>query len=261
MAHFAVTDVNGKRFRYAERFSRGALGLAGAGGRPVAVRLEEWSALETSARPWSVKLSASDAEIAIELDLRSLTREILNGEAGLSRKSATPGNASYYYSMPRMATSGTIRAGKESFSVSGLSWLDREWSTSALESDQVGWDWFALQLDDGREIMFYRIRRRDGSSDPYSGGTLVFADGSSRHLGREEVQLQATSWWTSPASGVRYPGHWRMQIPSQGIDLEIAPRLADQELVTGFRYWEGAVAVEGRAGAAGGSGYLEMTGY
>ncbi|HBG06486.1 MAG: hydrolase [Geobacteraceae bacterium GWC2_58_44] len=261
MAHFAVTDVEGKRFRYAERFSRAALGLAGAGGRPVAIRLEDWSAQESSARPWSVKLTAVDADMAIELDLRSLKREILNGEAGLSRKSGTPGNASYYYSLPRMETSGTIRAGKESFRVTGLSWLDREWSTSALERDQVGWDWFALQLDDGRDIMFYRLRRRDGSSDPFSSGTLVAADGSSRHLGRDEVQMEITRWWTSPATGARYPSVWRMRIPSQGIDLEITPRLAAQELVTGFRYWEGAVALQGLAGTAGGSGYLEMTGY
>ena len=261
MAHFALTDVDGKRFRYAERFSRAALGLAGAGGRPLAIRLEDWSALETSGRPWSMKLSAADADMAIDLDLTALKGEILNGDAGLSRKSGTTGNASYYYSVPRMKTSGTVRAGKESFSVTGLSWLDREWSTSALEPDQVGWDWFALQLDDGRDLMFYRLRRRDGSRDPFSGGTLVAADGTSRHLGRDEVRLEIVRWWTSPATGARYPALWRMRMPSQGIDLEIAPRLADQELVTGFRYWEGAVGVRGGARSVGGSGYLEMTGY
>ena len=261
MAHFAVTDVEGKRFRYAERFSRAALGLAGAGGDPLAVRLEDWSALETSGRPWSMKVSAAEADMAIELNLRSLMPEILNGEAGLSRKSGSPGNASYYYSLPRMETSGIIRAGKESFSVQGLSWLDREWSTSALERDQVGWDWFALQLDDGRDIMFYRLRRHDGSADPFSGGTLVAADGTSRHLTRDDVQLEISRWWTSPESGARYPSTWRMRIPSQKIDLEITPRLTDQELLTGFRYWEGAVAVQGLSGTASGSGYLEMTGY
>lgn len=261
MAHFALTDVAGKRFHYAERFSRAALGLAGAGGRPLAIRLEDWSALESSARPWGMKLSAADAGMAIELDLRSLTREILNGEGGLSRKSGQPGNASYYYSLPRMETTGTIRAGKESFSVTGLSWLDREWSTSALEPDQVGWDWFALQLEDERSIMFYRLRRKDGSSDPFSSGTLVAADGAGRHLGPDEVQLEEIRWWTSPTTGAKYPSVWRMRIPSQGIELEITPRLADQELVTSFRYWEGAVAVRGLSGTPGGSGYLEMTGY
>jgi len=157
-----------------------------------------------------------------------------------------------------MATSGTIRVGGESFRVKGLSWLDREWSTSALDRDQQGWDWFALHLDDGRDIMYYQLRKKDGSVDPFSSGTLVGAEGGSRHLKREEVRLEALSWWKSPKSGASYPSAWRMRIPAQGIDLEIAPRLADQELVTGFRYWEGAVAVRG---SVGGSGYLEMTGY
>jgi predicted secreted hydrolase len=263
MAHFALTDVQGKRFRYVERFSRAAAGLSGAGGRPLKIWLEDWSAVESSQRPWGMKLSAADAGagMSIDLDLRSLTREILNGEAGLSRKSAQSGNASYYYSLPRMRTAGTIRVGKEVFSVTGLSWLDREWSTSALERDQVGWDWFALQLNDGRDLMFYRLRRRDGSVDPFSGGTLVAADGSSRHLAQGEVQLEITRNWTSPASGAMYPSVWRMRVPSQKIDLEITPRLSGQELVTGFRYWEGAVSARGLGGAPGGSGYLEMTGY
>ena len=258
MAHFAVTDVDGRRFRFAERFSRAALGLAGAGGRPLSVKLEDWSLLETSRRPWGVRLAAADADMAIDLELSGLKPEVLNGEGGLSRKSATPGNASYYYSIPRLATSGTIRVGGESFRVKGLSWLDREWSTSALDRDQQGWDWFALHLDDGRDIMYYQLRKKDGSVDPFSSGTLVAADGSGRHLRREEVKLEALGWWKSPRSGASYPSAWRMRIPAQGIDLEIAPRLADQELVTGFRYWEGAVAVRG---SVGGSGDLEMTGY
>lgn len=261
MAHFALTDVEGKEFRFAERFSRAALGLAGAGGRPLTVRLEGWTARETSERPWGVKLTASEPEMAIELDLKSVKHEILNGEGGLSRKSAAPGNASYYYSIPRLATSGSIRAGKEKYRVTGLSWLDREWSTSALDRDQVGWDWFALQLADGRDLMFYRLRRRDGSSDPFSGGTLVAADGSTRNLRREDVQLEVVGWWSSPKSGTRYPARWRLRVPSERIVLEVTPRLADQELITGFRYWEGAVAVRGLAGSPDGSGYLEMTGY
>lgn len=262
MAHFAVTDVAGNRFRYAERFSRAAAGLAGAGGRPLAVRLEDWSALETSADPWSMRLAASDSDVAIDLAVRSLTPAVLNGEQGLSRKGVEPGNASYYYSIPRMDTAGTIRIGSENFAVTGLSWLDREWSTSALEQGQVGWDWFALHLDDGRDLMFYRMRRSDQTADPFSSGTLVAADGTSRHLAGGEVQLAATDWWTSPASGARYPSRWRLQVPGERLDLEIVPRLADQELRASFRYWEGAVEVRGMsAGSPGGSGYVEMTGY
>ncbi|QXE88589.1 carotenoid 1,2-hydratase [Geomonas nitrogeniifigens] len=261
MAHFAVTDVAAKRFRFAERFSRGALGLADAGGDPLAVRLENWAMLQNSARPWGVRLTAAEPDMDVDFNLVSVKPEILNGAGGLSRKGGTAGNASYYYSIPRMATSGTLRIGKERFAVSGLSWLDREWSTSALEQDQVGWDWFALQLDDGRDVMFYRLRKRDGSSDPFSGGTLVAPDGRSTVLKREDVQLEVVRWWESPASRVRYPSVWRLRVPAAGIALEIEPRLADQELLTGFRYWEGAVAVRGVEGSPGGSGYLEMTGY
>ena len=261
MAHFAVTDVSGKRFPFAERFSRAALGLAGAGGDPLAIHLEDWAALQTSARPWGVKLVAAEPDMAIDFDLAGVKPEVLNGEGGLSRKSATPGNASYYYSIPRMTTSGTIRIGRKQYAVTGLSWLDREWSTSALEREQVGWDWFALHLADGRDLMFYRLRRRDGSNDPFSGGTLVAADGSARNLRRDDVQLEAGSWWKSPASGATYPSLWRLRVPSERINLEIVPRLADQELLTGFRYWEGAVAVRGLEGSPDGSGYLEMTGY
>lgn len=261
MAHFAVTDVSGKRFHFAERFSRAALGLAGAAGAPFGVHLEDWSARQFKVRPWGVRLSAADRDMAIDLDLTAVKPEILNGEGGLSRKSATPGNASYYYSIPRLATDGVVRIGGERFTVTGLSWLDREWSTSALESGQVGWDWFALHLDDGRDLMIYQLRRSDGSSDPFSGGTLVGVDGVYRILKREEVQLEVARWWTSPETGVRYPARWRMRVPSAGLDLEVVPRLPDQELRTQFRYWEGAVAVKGSGGSPDGSGYLEMTGY
>lgn len=262
MAHFAVTDVGSSRFHHAERFSRAAAGLAGAGGSPLAVRLEDWSALETSADPWSMKLAARNGDAAIDLEVRSIKPVVLNGERGLSRKGSEPGSASYYYSIPRMETSGTIRIGMESFTVSGLSWLDREWSTSALEQGQAGWDWFALQLDDGRDIMFYQLRRSDGSTDPFSSGTLVAADGTGRHLAGSEVQPAITGWWTSPASGARYPSRWRLLVPGEKLDLEIVPRLADQEHRASFRYWEGAVEVRGAStGSPGGSGYVEMTGY
>lgn len=261
MAHFALTDVAGRRFYSAERFSRAALGLAGAGGSPLAVFLEDWSARETKGAPWSVRLVAADGSGALDLELVAAKPVVLNGERGLSRKGPEPGNASYYYSIPRLTTGGTLSVGGERFQVTGTSWLDREWSTSALSGDQAGWDWFALQLKDGRDLMYYQLRKKDGSADPYSAGTLVAADGSAKPLTRDQVQLTPTGWWKSPHDGARYPSGWRLSVPGEGIDLEVVPRLADQELLTSFRYWEGAVAVQGGGGAEGGSGYLEMTGY
>jgi len=262
MAHFAITDVAGRRFFSAERFSRAALGLAGAGGEPLAVWLEDWSARVTGTDPLAVRLKAADRDRSLDLELKALQPVVLNGERGLSRKGPQPGNASYYYSIPRLASRGTVVIGGERFEVSGISWLDREWSTSALSGEQAGWDWFALQLDDGRDLMYYQLRKKDGTPDPFSAGTLVAADGRAKPLGPDRVRLAPTAWWTSPQSGTRYPSRWRLSVPGEGIDLEVVPRLADQELSLSFRYWEGAVALTGAGtGQTVGTGYLEMTGY
>jgi len=262
MAHFALTDMEERTFHSWERFSRVALGLAGASGLPLTIHLDDWSATQTSKHPWEVRLAAAERDAAIDLKIRSLKPVVLHGKNGLLRKGRARGNASYYYSITRLATAGTIRVNGETFQVTGLTWLDREWTTSSMEREQVGWDWFALQLDDGRDVMLYRMRRRDGSLDPWSSGTLVAADGSSRHLGSTEVRIDVVDWWQSPASGIRYPSRWRLRIPAGNLDLEIVPRLDGQELLTTFRYWEGAVKVKGMGeGSPGGNGYVELTGY
>lgn len=263
MAHFTVTDVEGKRFHAVERFSRASLGLAGAGGNPLTIHLEDWSAAALPGDTFGMDLNASSGDVAIRLRLHSAGPTMLNGERGLSRKGREPGNASYYYSIPRLATSGTIRIKGEEFSVKGLSWLDREWGTTELEPNQAGWDWFGLQMDDGRALMFYRLRQKDGSTDPVSGGTLMGGDGTMRSLAVHDLQLETTAWWRSPKSGSRYPARWRLRLPSEGLDLEVVPLLTDQELAAAtVRYWEGAVAVrDGKEGSSRGSGYVELTGY
>ena len=159
------------------------------------------------------------------------------GDRGLSRKGAAPGNASHYYSMTRLSTRGTVRVDGVSFPVEGNSWLDREWGTSSLEKGQVGWDWFALQLSDGRDLMFYRLRREDGGTDPFSAGTLVLPDGAVRPLSGDDVRIETLGYWKSPESGSQYPSRWRMVLPSEGLELEVVPRIADQELRTAVRYW------------------------
>ena len=245
LAHFTITDVEGERFHSFERWSRGALGLAGSQGDPFRVWLKDWSTEGN-------RLRASEKGVVLDLTLQPGKPPVLQGDRGLSQKSAEPGNASYYYSLTRMPASGTIRLADETFEVSGLAWMDREWSTSSLGSDQVGWDWFALQLDDGRDIMLYQLRRSDGTADATSNGTLVGQRGESRRLGLADFDLQVLGRWKS------YPSGWRLRIPSENIDLTIEPLLADQELDVLFRYWEGAVRIEG---TSTGRGYVELTGY
>jgi predicted secreted hydrolase len=163
-----------------------------------------------------------------------------------------------------MPTQGRIRIGDKRFEVHGSSWLDREWSTSALAADQQGWDWFALQSEDNHdlELMYYQLRRQDGSADPASRGVLVFPDGSTVPLRGEQLQLEATSHWQSPRGG-SYPSAWRMEVPDQELELQITPLLADQELDGTIRYWEGAVRFSGHYGTRPitGYGYVELTGY
>ncbi|MDG4596462.1 MAG: lipocalin-like domain-containing protein [Candidatus Contendobacter sp.] len=263
MGHFALTDVVDNQHYAFERFSRGALGLAGARATPFRVWLEDWALTGAETDFFPLRIRAQEGDIAIDLTLGAGKPVVLQGDQGLSQKSAEPGNASYYYSQTRMPTQGTVRVGGRSFTVSGASWLDREWSTSALGPDQSGWDWFALQLDDGRDLMFYRLRRKDGGMDPFSKGTLVGPDGQARLLRGGEVELQPLGEWVSPHTGDRYPAGWRLRLPTEKLDLTVTPKVADQEMRLTVRYWEGAVAVRGQIGdqTLGGQGYLEMTRY
>lgn len=256
-AHFTVTDVAGETFEYHERYSRGGPDLAGAQGQPYYhVWIDDWAAAEIE--PGQVRLKAEAGEIGIDLILEQAKPAALQGHQGLSPKSEAPGNASYYYSLTNNLTRGAITTPRGSFEVSGNSWEDREWSTSDLGQGAVGWDWFSLQLDDDREVMFYYIRREDGSAEPVSAGTVIYPDGSTRFLSLDDIQITNLAEWTSPHSGAVYPAEWNFAIPSEGIDLHITPLLNDQELRVSFTYWEGAVRVEG---TQSGYGYVELTGY
>jgi predicted secreted hydrolase len=259
-AHFAVTDTANNRFHAFSRTARGALGVAGAEAAPFRVWVEDWSAEGSGASP---RLHASEGDVALDLEMSATKPVVLQGERGLSRKGPEPGNASFYYSFTRMPARGVARLGAETLAVTGEAWMDREWSTSGLGADLQGWDWFAVQLDDGRELMVYLLRRRDGTRDPFSAGTLVAADGTVRPLAAGDVSIETHAHWTSPRSGVRYPARWRVTVPSAELRLELEPRLADQELRVNTRYWEGAVAVTGMAGAWSikGHGYVELVGY
>ena len=261
LAHFTVSDMGGDEFHVAERFSRGGAELAGAQAQPYYVWLEDWSVTEVE--PGTVRIQADTQDVSLDLTLVETMPPVLHGDGGLSQKGPEPGNASYYYSIVRQATSGELVIGEETFQVDGLSWKDHEYSTSALSPGSVGWDWFSLQLDDGSALMLFQIRRDDGSIEPYSSASFISNDGALQTLGHEEWQLDVLDTWTSPHSGGEYPAHWRLRIPSIALDLEGRPMMADQELNVSTIYWEGASEFSGTLSGepVTARGYVEMTGY
>lgn len=277
MAHFAVTDVDGERFHAFDRFTRGAAGLAGAEGDPWRVWNEDWSLVGSDGgeSPFPLRLRAGDRDdgraVALDLVLTGTKPLVRQGDRGYSPKGPEPGNASHYYSYPRLATEGTITLGDAVHRVTGAAWFDHEWSTSVLSADLAGWDWFALQLDDGRELMLYELRREDGGRSPFGAGVAVERDGSVRRLDVEDFSIEVLARWTSEGTGATYPSRWRITVPDLDLSLEVVPVLADQELRLTTVYWEGAVDVTGALGGSmgdslggspvGGVGYVELVGY
>lgn len=264
MAHFALTDTASRRFIARERLTRGAFDLAGVAAEPLRIWVRDWTATGSGVGDeLSLRLEARDDAIGLDLNLESTVPHVAQGDRGLDQKGTGAGNASYYYSVPRLSAEGRLTVGSETFPVTGFAWLDREWSTSSLDPGTVGWDWFALHLSDGSNLMFYRLRTENGGASPYSGGTLVTADGTRTRLAVGDVALTTLEHWTSTATGVRYPVAWRLAVPKAGLTLEVRPYLDGQELTLSVRYWEGAIHAEGE-GARGpltAQGYLELAGY
>jgi len=258
MAHLALTDAQAGIHHHQERFAREAVGLAGALSEPLRIWVEDWKLYRNNPQtPW--QLSAGTDRFNLDLKLKPIREPILQGENGLSRKGSEVGNASYYYSVTRLETSGTLTLDSERIELKGLSWLDREWSTSALGEDQAGWDWFSLQLDDGSDIMFYRLREKSGESSPQSAGSVLNANGRLLKLNADDVVLTARRWWHN-ATGSRYPVAWELYIKPLQRRFAVEATLDDQEMNLSVRYWEGTVSIT-EAGVKAGLGYLEMTGY
>ena len=263
MGHLAITDAASGEFLHAERFSREGLGLAGNSAAPFRLWLEDWSATATGSAPFPLRLLAGAQGAALDLTLTTGKPPVAHGDGGLDRKGPEAGNASYYYSMPRLAVDGELRIGEAHHSVTGSAWLDREWSTNALSPELAGWDWLSLELSDGRDLMLYRLRTTAGESSPFSSGSLIAADGSAIPLERDDFVLEALEHWTSTATGSRYPVGWNVELPAQNLSLEVLPLIPNQEMNLAVRYWEGAVVAQGsRDGEpVTGRGYLELTGY
>jgi predicted secreted hydrolase len=267
LAHFAISDLTGEQFHYAELISRAGLGKAGAERDRLHVWIDQWSAESTVAGPLTQKLRASNGTIGIQFTLSPEKSLVLHGTDGVSRKGSASGQASHYYSFTRLATAGTLSLGAEQFDVTGTSWMDHEFGSADLGPDLAGWDWFSIQLENGTDLMLYRLRRADGSADPASSGTLVDRDGRTQHLTVKDFSMEPTAFWTSPRTTTRYPQRWHIVIPSLNLSLDIVPQLAGQELVTSrsaqVTYWEGAVEITGfdHGRPVRGQGYMELTGY
>ena len=266
LAHFAVTDqLAGQHWSF-ERFSRGAGGLAGAIGEPAyEVWLEEWSVKEIEPQVYHLFAGTTEDEntVALDLILKESRVPLLHGDQGLSQKGKEPGNASYYYSLVQMESSGTVTSNGRKAEVSGVSWMDHEYGTSALSEDAVGWDWFSVQLENGIVFMFAQIRTSVGEAQDIFKGTIGYPDGTQVAILPDDFTLTATDEWTSDVTGIIYPSGWQAEFSDLDIALTIEPLIQAQEMQVGFTYWEGAVLVDGlMAGeAVEGRGYVELTGY
>ena len=271
MGHFAVTDAAKGEYFCFERRSRGAGGLAGATGDPTyKVWLEDWAATEVEPGvmrlhvPSTSDLIEVEPQIGLSLTLRQTRPPILHGDRGLSQKGPALGNATYYYSLVGLETTGEITINGEKVTISGISWMDHEFGTSFLGEGFVGWDWFSLQLEEGTTLMLYCLRGLDQSCDPQTfAGTLVYPDGRQLRIGTKDFTLTLIRQWTSPESGATYPSGWRITFPELNISLQVEPLIPNQEFRASFTYWEGAVRVRGQIdnAAVGGHGYVELTGY
>lgn len=272
LAHLALSDLQGRRFLYTERLNRAGAGMAGSDESQARVWNGNWEAQWTldphaPGAMASQQLQAVADRFSFDLNLRTNKPPVIHGANGVSQKAAGEGRASHYISYTRLATSGVITLDGQRFQVEGDTWMDHEFFTHQLAPDQTGWDWFSLQLSDGSEIMLFDLRRKDGSTDPFSAGTYIDPQGRTKHLPATAFSLAPGKTWTSPRTGGRYPIQWRIQIPSLAFDATLTTPLAAQELAgktkSATSYWEGAIDIA--ATKAGqqirGWGYLEMTGY
>jgi predicted secreted hydrolase len=272
MGHAAVTDLDKGQHRFSELMVRAVPFLGGFGRYPDPVLVwsvgpagtpENWK-LRWNGKGFDISMMDRANSLGFNLSTHPVKPLVFEGPRGFSKKGEGKTEASQYYSFTRLATRGILRIGSHEIAVTGVSWMDKEFGSNQLGADKSGWDWFSLQLNDGREIMLYLLRSRSGRTD-YASGTVVGSDGKPRYLTGGDWKLEATKTWTSRRTGASYPAGWKLEIPSAGFSAVITPELADQEnrstLIPDLHYWEGSVSVESPGGARIGQGYVELTGY
>jgi predicted secreted hydrolase len=268
LAHLALSDIDGARFYSAERLNRAGPGLAGASLSERRIWNGNWQAIwkDAPGKAGQQFLQGISDDFSFALDLDPQKPPVIQGRDGVSQKAPGRGRASHYISFTRLSSTGAVTLKGRRYAVAGSAWMDHEFFTHEMAPGQAGWDWFSIQLDNAAELMLFRLRREDGSVDPYSAGAFIDRRGRPQPLSAGQFQLDPLETWTSPATGGRYPIHWKIRVPSLALELDCKTPLASQELVSrrkGPHYWEGAVTYRGRSGpaAVSGVGYLEMTGY
>jgi predicted secreted hydrolase len=261
-AHMTVSDIQNKKFHFFERINRKGINNAGAASNQLHVWNEDWS---LTAKDKSHHLEAIEKGTGLNLQLTPIKNRILHGKDGISKKGSDPGNASHYFSFPRMETTGQVFLNGEAIAVTGTSWMDHEFSSNQLNDNLVGWDWFSIKLDNQAELMLYQLRNKTGGKDPHSSGTLIFSDGKSRHIVDHEFSITTKKFWTSPHTKATYPAEWTLTLP-EGV-LNITSDFPDQELydlrsISGS-YWEGSISIKGelQGKPVSGKGYAELVGY
>jgi len=266
VGHAAISDIDGQNHYQAERMARQALAMAGATQKDgvTTVFIGPWSASISAGKH---TLTAATPDFSIDLSLQASKPPVLHGEAGYSRKGSSAHNASCYYSLTRLLTSGKLEAAGKTMAVEGLSWMDHEYSTAPLENGIIGWDWFSLQLSDQTELMVFLLRQPDKRVNDASSGTFIDASGKSQHLSIKDFRINVLKEWKSPQTGGVYPVAWHIQVLPLDLELNVASNLADQEMrtavSTGVTYWEGSISAQGTVGGkrVQAEGYVELTGY
>jgi predicted secreted hydrolase len=255
MGHAAVTRAD--LHRYSEAFARGGVGQAGVEAKPYLAWIDSWEmrALDQmrddTIAPLQLKASGADFSYTLRLDAdRAL---VLQGDAGYSKKSER-GQASYYFSQPYFNVTGSITIDDKPAEVTGQAWMDREWSSQPLASDQAGWDWFSLHLNKSEKLMLFRLRQADGHN--YHSGNWILSDGKTEQIASADIEM--TPKTSAEIEGRKIPVAWHIAIPRFALSVETAPLNAKSWMGTSFPYWEGPISFRG---SHSGVGYLEMTGH
>lgn len=269
LGHFAISDIANEEHIFEERYSRNAAGLAGAQTDPYRIWVEDWEIKRvgnqnTDDKNIAVNINAMmDDGAAIDLNITPIKPLVKQGDKGYDKKGSEEGNASYYLSFTRMKTEGTIAKDGQEHQVSGLSWMDHEWSTSALGENQEGWDWFSIQLSNGYDLMYYQLRNKDGTVSEFTTGALVDPEGNKTIITPEDVTVEVLDTWESTRTKSTYPSRWKIEIPGFDLSLQLKTLFDKQEMNVSVQYYEGALSVSGRMNddEISGNGFIEMTGY